>query len=296
MSDETSWTPGELPTPSEPTYRRPDPGAQQPATQPQPPAAGWSTPDGPAAPVPPSPYQPAPAAAPANPYVPGQPLSGQPPATQPPYGPSGYGPPGYGPPFYATGTQPQGRDGVSIAALATGVVGLGLIPLVLGIVGLTRVRRNGTKGRGMAIAGIVLGGLSLVLAPIAAAVLIPVILNQRAETLHAECAGGDMAACDRLYEVAAEGSAEQTFADTCGGRTDGGFLCTAFGDDTYGDDEHLDALWDACESGDGGACEELYYSAEPGSEYELFGGTCGGRTDGSVACTEALDDGSGEPT
>lgn len=45
----------------------------------------------------------------------------------------------------------------------------------------------------------------------------------------------------------------------------------------YGDDPDLDALYDACDAGDGAACDELYWSSAAGSEYETFGGTCGGR-------------------
>jgi len=111
---------------------------------------------------------------------------GQPPVPAPGYGPPpvpapGYGPPpvpapGYGPPQgyaqpsvqppggYATGAPYPVRptDGVSIAALVTGILSLGLVPIVLGIVGLKRTKANGTNGRGMSIAGIVLGGISLV--------------------------------------------------------------------------------------------------------------------------------------
>jgi hypothetical protein len=53
--------------------------------------------------------------------------------------------------------------------------------------------------------------------------------------------------------------------------------------DTYGDNETLDALWDACEDGDDDACSDLYLQSEIGSEYEQFGATCGGR-DEDFAC------------
>jgi len=45
----------------------------------------------------------------------------------------------------------------------------------------------------------------------------------------------------------------------------------------YGDDPELDALYDACADGDGGACDDLYYQSPFGSDYEEFGNTCGGR-------------------
>jgi hypothetical protein len=74
------------------------------------------------------------------------------------YGPTGYGQPGYGQPVPAA----QGTDGMSIAALVTGILGLAAIPIVLGILGLKRTKQNGTSGRGLAIAGIVLGGIAFV--------------------------------------------------------------------------------------------------------------------------------------
>lgn len=55
-----------------------------------------------------------------------------------------------------------GRDGVSVAALITGIIGAGIIPVVLGFMGLKRTKRDRTRGRGMAIAGIVLGILWMI--------------------------------------------------------------------------------------------------------------------------------------
>ncbi len=45
-----------------------------------------------------------------------------------------------------------------------------------------------------------------------------------------------------------------------------------------GDDPNLDLLYDACERGSGQACDTLFDDAPPGSEYEEFAVTCGGRT------------------
>lgn len=59
-------------------------------------------------------------------------------------------------------------DSFSIAALVAGIAGITLLPglgsilaVVLGIVGLNHARERGAEGRGFAIAGLVLGGLSL---------------------------------------------------------------------------------------------------------------------------------------
>ncbi len=66
----------------------------------------------------------------------------------------------------------------------------------------------------------------------------------------------------------------------------GGGGTSGFGSgDSYGDDPELDALWDACEDGDGEACDDLYFQSPLGSEYEEFGDTCGGRFEaGTVLC------------
>ena len=62
------------------------------------------------------------------------------------------------------------------------------------------------------------------------------------------------------------------------------------GVDDYGDDPAMDALFDACQAGDGAACDELYWSSPLGSRYEDFGNTCGGRFVDSppLSCEDAL--------
>lgn len=51
----------------------------------------------------------------------------------------------------------QPTNGLAVAALVTGIFGMGIIPIVLGILGLKK-----PGGRGMSIAGIVLGVISLI--------------------------------------------------------------------------------------------------------------------------------------
>ncbi|GAA1624256.1 variant leucine-rich repeat-containing protein [Georgenia ruanii] len=61
---------------------------------------------------------------------------------------------------------------------------------------------------------------------------------------------------------------------------------------TYGSDEHLDALWDACDAGDGEACDDLFWDSPSFSEYEDFGNTCGGREpDGIWRCADKYEAG-----
>jgi hypothetical protein len=214
-----------------------------------------------------------------------------------PGGPGGGGYPGGGypgaPSPYAPGQYPgpppsASTDGVSIAALVTGILGMGVIPIVLGVIGLRRTKQKGTQGKGFAIAGIVLGSLEILAAiAIGIAIFIGVSAhNERMDELRSGCESGEMSACDDLYQESTPGSDDEDFGWTCGDRTEGGAGCTAIDPTrfTYGDDAELDALWDACESGDAAACDTLYSSAPSGSEYEEFGATCGGQTDGTELC------------
>lgn len=59
--------------------------------------------------------------------------------------------------------------------------------------------------------------------------------------------------------------------------------------ENYGDDPELDRMFDACERGDGKACDELYWNSPVGSQYEAFGNRCGNRFEiGPPSCEEAL--------
>ena len=316
------------PSPGQPTGSAgwPSPGQPAPSSSGQPgPGQPWAPQPAPGQPAAGQPWapQPAPGAAPAasdadqpasSPYgAPAadasagtgpqgypQPGTSQPGSPQPGgYGQGGgYPPPGtpYGAAPYSPGQYPgpppaSTTDGVSIAALVTGILGMGLIPIVLGVLGLRRTKQNGTQGRGFAIAGIVLGGLAI-LATIGLTVAIILGIsaaNDRIDDLRDSCASGDMAACDDLYRTSDVGSDEEEFGLTCGGRTDGTVSCTGLEDGfTYGDNAELDTLWDACEGGDGAACDELYSSAPGGSEYEEFGRTCAGTADGTTYCDSGL--------
>ncbi len=46
---------------------------------------------------------------------------------------------------------------------------------------------------------------------------------------------------------------------------------------TYGDDPDLDVLWDDCTLGGLSSCDLLYLTANAGTDYEAFGGSCGDR-------------------
>ena len=202
------------------------PPSSQPATPPpatpeppQPPTPSLATLNGAAAYVPPnpgpSPYDPGPSAV----------FSAVP----------------YGAPFGAPPPSP-GTDGFAISSLVTGLVGLAVVPVVLGIVALHRIGRSRQGGKGLAIAGIALGGVQIVTAAVIASVLGFAFL------------GG-------AFDPGQPGQ-------------------------LYGDNATLDRLWDNCDNGDMGACDDLYDQAQQGSDYESFGYTCGNRSDGEVPCSE----------
>ncbi|MFG1850626.1 DUF4190 domain-containing protein [Actinomadura geliboluensis] len=79
----------------------------------------------------------------------------QPPYQPPPAPPGPPGPPGYGSPYRNDST-----NGLAVAAFITGLLGcLGVLGIILGAISLSQIGRNGGRGRGFAIAGIVLSSL-----------------------------------------------------------------------------------------------------------------------------------------
>ncbi|MFD1919481.1 DUF4190 domain-containing protein [Streptomyces beijiangensis] len=105
-----------------------------------------------------------------------------------------WGPPPTGAPFPGM-PQPlmqQPRNGLGVAALVVGVVGvvfgfiyfmfwlsgpLGVLALIFGIVGLGRVRKGQATNKAMAIAGIALGGVATALAVIGLVVTVLMVKN-----------------------------------------------------------------------------------------------------------------------
>jgi hypothetical protein len=86
----------------------------------------------------------------------------------PPYGQSPYGQPAFGQPAYGQSSYGQpppagssGKtNGLAIASLITGLSGcMSVIGLILGFIALGQIKQRGDRGRGMAIAGIILFGV-----------------------------------------------------------------------------------------------------------------------------------------
>lgn len=92
-----------------------------------------------------------------------------PPPVGPPPGYPGYGYPPPGPmPYYYPGYPARRTNGLAIAALVCGICGFlyfvpAILGLIFGIIAVRQTRRDGTEGRGMAIAGIVTGACWLAL-------------------------------------------------------------------------------------------------------------------------------------
>lgn len=88
----------------------------------------------------------------------GPPQYGTPEPTQPMAPTSTYGPPttSYGPPSQYSYT-PTRTSGWAIASLVTSLLGLSLIGVIAGHIGLRESNAPGTDGRGLAIAGLIIG-------------------------------------------------------------------------------------------------------------------------------------------
>lgn len=111
-----------------------------------------------------------------NPY--GQNPYGQQPPPPSPYGGGGYGggygggPQGFGGDGGGFGGQPPKTDGVSIAALVLSFLCcLAPIGFILGIVGIRRTKAGKRKGRGLAVAAVVIGLLVSIVTAVAGAAI-----------------------------------------------------------------------------------------------------------------------------
>ena len=132
---------------------------QYPSAQPSQPPSYPSTPQYPQQPAPP----------PSQPQYPSyqQPSAQQYPQ-QPPQPAYGAYPAGGGYQPYGGFPQPQGTNGLAIGALVSSLVGLctcigSIVGIVLGVMALNQIKERGGEGRGMALAGIWIGAITLVL-------------------------------------------------------------------------------------------------------------------------------------
>lgn len=104
---------------------------------------------------------------------------------------SQYTPPGQYPPQQYVPVQKT--SGLAVGALVCGIVGfvippVGLVGLVLGIVALSKRRSPTEPGKGQAIAGVVCGGLSLLMLPCLISILLPSLNRARESASRIKCA------------------------------------------------------------------------------------------------------------
>lgn len=106
-------------------------------------------------------------------------------------------PPAYGPANHTA------TNGLAVASLVCGILWIGgllsVLALIFGIIALSQIRRQGGRGRGMAIAGTILGGLGIVLGMVfvAGAVLFVGRVSEEVEadalaTVEIETSSGDV--------------------------------------------------------------------------------------------------------
>ncbi|WP_042788841.1 DUF4190 domain-containing protein [Mycobacteroides abscessus] len=106
-------------------------------------------------------------------YQPGQPGAYPPPGYPVAGGYPGYPPPGYADPYgYGAYGQTGGTNGLAIASLITSIAAivtcylgiiLGIVGVILGVVALNQLKTRQQDGKGIAIAGIILGAVIPVL-------------------------------------------------------------------------------------------------------------------------------------
>lgn len=140
---------------TQPEGTTPDPYSPQPPAGP-----GFGSPAAPGFEAPPTTPGFEPPAAPGYPAPPATPGFEAPAAAGYPAPSANHGYPAAPVSPYSSTPSAPGTDGLAIGALVTGILSLGIVPIVLGALALARVRKSGQSGHGMAIAGIVLGALS----------------------------------------------------------------------------------------------------------------------------------------
>lgn len=191
---------------------------------------------------------------------------------------------------------PTDRRG--IAALVTGLIGLGPVAIALGV-SATRHRRRQGLGSGMGLTGIILGSLATGLYLLIASVVLigTASANTERAALRADCAAGTMSACDDLFLAAPAYSDDEAYGATCAGRqpVNSGAYCEDLGAGNvipmgYGDDPTLDRLWDSCEGGQLASCDDLYAQSPGNSSYLDFGASCGNRGSDSRWCVNDRGD------
>ncbi|WP_166784637.1 MULTISPECIES: DUF4190 domain-containing protein [unclassified Cryobacterium] len=96
----------------------------------------------------------------------------QPPAAQ---AAPAYAQPGYPQPYAPQGPSEK-YNVLSIVSLVTSVLGISLVGIITGHIGLSQIGKTGEKGRGLAIAGLIVGYAGLAAQLLAVVLLIPLMI------------------------------------------------------------------------------------------------------------------------
>ncbi|MEV8337548.1 DUF4190 domain-containing protein [Leucobacter sp. NPDC077196] len=121
--------------------------------------------------------------------------------------------------------------------------------IILGAIALHQIKRTREQGRGLAIAAIIIGSVGAAIAVIWSAFMMVLMFSDVLAPSN-----------DPTWDSPPSISSDPY---------------------SYGDDVHLDRLWDECEAGDDDACWDLFIESPWGSEYEQFG-----RNDGRLDSTD----------
>ncbi|WP_432565681.1 DUF4190 domain-containing protein [Kineococcus sp. SYSU DK003] len=149
-------------------------------------------------------------------------------------------------------------DGFSIAALVTGVVGIGPVAFALGAVGLHRTGSRRTPGRGFAVAGMVLGGLQMLAASAAAVLLVVGVASGTLPALRTGTVAIDDLASGDCFDTGEDQGLTGTVQRTaCADRHDGEVLeVIDLGGGAYpGEDSLVGLAEDQCAADAGDAVE-----------------------------------------
>lgn len=202
-------------------------------------------------------------------------------------------------PYYGA-PAPAGTDGVSIAALVTGIVGLGPVALILGIIGVRRTSKTGQGGKGMAIAGIVLGALTTIGWTILLLLLTIFATNDDVRDAFEEGlqqgweqeAGFDVGACLNIPDDAGN-IGQATEADCAGEHTAEVIATTQLTDDEFpGDDSVMATADEFCVGEFGGYVGAEFDASTLDLYYGLPTSTSWALGDRQIVCYVTPTDGS----
>lgn len=73
----------------------------------------------------------------------------------------------------ASAVDPQSTNVLSIVAFVLSIIGFNVIAIVLGFIGLSQVKKTGQRGRGFALAAVIIGFASIVIFVL---ILIPLLI------------------------------------------------------------------------------------------------------------------------